>query len=274
MPSPTENAADAQMRCEECGVSSTKNELAANLWCCPSCDFHQPMPARARLELVADEGSLGRRVGETQGGDPLGFTDAQPYSTRLARARRKTGEGESFIASTCTIGGVPSVVGAFDFAFMGGTMSAAVGERVSEVFECGRAERRAVVIFTVSGGARMQEGTLSLFQMAKTAAARARLRDAGVPYISVLAHPTLGGVSASFGNLSDVCLAEPKARIGFAGPRVIEQLVGSALPAGFQRAEFVLEHGFIDRIVSRRRQRDELVRLVRLLSGVPSTERA
>lgn len=270
MPSATANSAEAPVKCEECGASSTRAELAASLWCCPACDFHLPMPAPNRLALIADEGTLGRRVGDAQGADPLDFNDSQPYAKRLARAREQTGEGESFIASTCTIGGVPAVVGAFDFAFMGGTMSAAVGERVAEVFECGRTERRAVVLFTASGGARMQEGTLSLFQMAKTAAARARLRDARVPYISVLAHPTLGGVSASFGNLSDVCLAEPKARIGFAGPRVIEQLVGSALPSGFQRAEFVFEHGFIDRIVRRTDQREELVRLVRLLSGVPA----
>lgn len=274
MPSATANSGDATVRCEECGASSTRAQLAASLWCCPACDFHLPMPARNRLALVADPGSIGRSVGEVRGGDPLGFKDSQPYPARLARARDKTGEDESFIASTCTIGGVPAVVGAFDFAFMGGTMSAAVGERVAEVFECGRTESRCVVLFTASGGARMQEGTLSLFQMAKTAAARQRLRDARVPYISVLTHPTLGGVSASFGNLSDVCLAEPKARIGFAGPRVIEELVGSALPSGFQRAEFVFEHGFVDRIVSRHDQREELVRLVRLLSGVASLKGA
>lgn len=258
---------DVTTRCEDCGVVTPGRVLETTAWCCPACDLHLPMPARARLESLADPGSLQALTSDTTGGDPLGFVDSKPYAQRLEEARARTGEGESFISAACTIGGVDSVVGAFDFAFMGGTMSAAVGERVVEAFELGRTQRRAVLLCTATGGARMQEGTLSLFQMAKGTAARVRLRDAGVPFISVLGHPTLGGVAASFGTQADVCLAEPRARIGFAGPRVIEQLVGSALPAGFQRAEFVGQHGFVDRIVHRRQLRDELVRLVRLLSG-------
>lgn len=261
-------------RCEDCGVVTPEQVLETTDWCCPGCGLHLPMPARARLRSLADPGSLQSLVSDTTGGDPLTFVDSRPYGKRLQEARARTGEGESFIAAACTVGGVDSVVGAFDFAFMGGTMSAAVGERVAEAFERGRTQRRAVVLCTASGGARMQEGTLSLFQMAKCSAARSRLRDAGVPYVSVLGHPTLGGVAASFATQADVCLAEPRARIGFAGPRVIEQLVGSALPEGFQRAEFVQQHGFVDRIVPRSQLRAEVVRLVRLLSGRPSGESA
>lgn len=258
-------------RCESCRTEIDGDTLARSHWVCPRCESLLGMPSRARHELVADPGSLEPFQDEVKGGDPLNFVDSRPYPERLALAREQSGEGESFAAATCTIGDVATVVGAFDFAFMGGTMSASVGERVSRAFERACDERRAVVLFTASGGARMQEGTLSLFQMAKTSAARARLRAAGLPYVSVLCHPTLGGVAASFGTQADVCLAEPQARIGFAGPRVIEQLVGHALPPGFQRAEFLLERGFLDRIVPREHLRRELVALVRLLSGRPST---
>jgi acetyl-CoA carboxylase carboxyl transferase beta subunit len=253
--------------CEGCAAVTPPDELARALWVCPACGFHRAMPAGARLRLLADDGSPGPLVTTVVGGDPLQFKDSRPYPERLAEARRETGESESFIAATATVGGVPSLVGALDFAFMGGTMSAAVGERVSRVFEQAADERRAVVLCTASGGARMQEGTLSLFQMTKTAAALSRFRRARRPYVAVLCHPTLGGVAASWGSLADVTLAEPKARIGFAGPRVIEQLLGRPLPPDFQRAEFVAQHGFVDRIVPRDRLREELGRLLPLLAG-------
>jgi acetyl-CoA carboxylase carboxyl transferase subunit beta len=225
------------------------------------------MPLRARLALVADDASLGADLTPVTGGDPLSFVDARPYAARLDEARRQLGETESFVAARATVGGVPAVVGAMEFAFLGGTMSAAVGERVARAFEAAADERRAVVLCTTSGGARMQEGTLALFQMAKTAAAVARFREARRPYVVVWGHPTMGGVAASFGSLADVRLAEPGARIGFAGPRVIEQLLGQPLPEGFQRAEFVLEHGQLDRVVPRERLKAELARLLPLLSG-------
>lgn len=257
----------AAARCEACNAPIEPAALAACLWCCPSCGFALPMPARARLRLIADPDSLGADVAAIVGGDPLAFVDSRPYPERLAEARAQTGESEAFVAARANLGGVAAIVGALDFGFLGGSMSAAVGERVATVFELAAAEARAVVLCTSSGGARMQEGTLSLFQMAKTAAAVARFRLARRPYVSVLAHPTLGGVAASFGSLADVRLAEPGARIGFAGPRVVEQLLGKPLPPGFQRAEFALEHGQVDRVVSRDRLAAELATLLGLLGA-------
>jgi acetyl-CoA carboxylase carboxyl transferase subunit beta len=261
------SAAVVATACEACQSKLAPAEWRRLLWVCPSCDFPNPMPARARLSLVTDPGSLGDIVVRVTGGDPLGFSDQRPYPARLDQARTQSGEDESFIAAPATIGGVPAVVGAFDFAFMGGTMSVAAGERVAEVFDRAGNERRAVVLCTSSGGARMQEGTLALFQMTKTVAALARFRAARRPYVTVLCHPTLGGVGASFATRADVLIAEPRARIGFAGPRVIEQLLGHALPAVFQRAEFLREHGFVDRVVPRQRLHDELARLLPMLSG-------
>ena len=257
----------AVVRCEGCGAPIDEAVLPARLWCCGACGFSLPMPLRARLKLVADEGSLEDDLRPVVGGDPLSFVDSRPYAQRLDETRAQLGETESFAAARATVGGVPSIVGAMEFAFLGGTMSAAVGERVAQAFELAAAERRAVVLCTTSGGARMQEGTLALFQMAKTAAAVARFREVRRPYVVVWGHPTMGGVAASFGALADVRLAEPGARIGFAGPRVIEQLLGQALPEGFQRAEFVLEHGQVDRVVPRDRLKAELARLVPLLAG-------
>jgi acetyl-CoA carboxylase carboxyl transferase beta subunit len=237
------------------------------LWVCPNCRFHNPMPAEPRLRLVADPGSLGPLTETPVGGDPLRFVDTRPYPERLAEARAQTGQDESFLAAPATVGGVPAMLGAFDFAFMGGTMSVAVGERVARLFERAGDEKRSVIICFSSGGARMQEGTLALFQMTKTVMALQQFRLARKPYVAVLCHPTLGGAGASFGMLADVLIAEPQARIGFAGPRVIEQLLGHPLPPGFQSAEFLSKRGFIDRIVERPRLHEELARLIPLLSG-------
>jgi acetyl-CoA carboxylase carboxyl transferase subunit beta len=260
---------DSRTACEGCTARLETTSLRESLWICPACGFHLPMPARARLALVADPGSLGADIDGTTGLDPLRFSDLRPYPERLAQARATTGETESFISATATIGGVAAVVGALDFAFLGGTLSAAAGERVARAFERAADERRAIVLCTSSGGARMQEGTLSLFQMAKTAAALAAFRRTRRPYLALLGHPTFGGVAASFGLRADVLLAEPAARIGFAGPRVIEQLLGHALPPGFQRAESLFERGQVDLILRRTELRAVLARLVPLLCGTP-----
>jgi acetyl-CoA carboxylase carboxyl transferase subunit beta len=194
--------------------------------------------------------------------DPLGFSDGKPYPVRVEAARRATGEGEAILTGAGTMGGVPIAFGAFVFRFMGGSMGSVVGEKVTRLFERAAATGRPVVLLQASGGARMQEGILSLMQMAKAVAARERLRDAGLPFLSVLLDPTTGGVAASFALLGDVNVAEPGALIGFAGPRVIETTIRQTLPPGFQRAEFLLEHGMIDLIAPRPRMKESLVRLL------------
>jgi acetyl-CoA carboxylase carboxyl transferase beta subunit len=253
--------------CEECRAPLEAAALAAALHCCPTCGFHLPMPARARLALLCDEGSVEADLPGAVGTDPLSFIDSRPYLERLEQARAESGETEAFVAARARIGGSACVVGAFDFRFLGGTLSTAVGERLCTAFEVAAAERRAVVIATASGGARMHEGTLALFQMARTSAARLAFAATGRPFVVLMTHPTMGGVAASFASLADVRLAEPGARIGFAGPRVVEQLLGSPLPPGFQRAEFLQAHGQLDGIVARADQRALLVRLVPLLCG-------
>ena len=226
------------------------------------------MPAASRLAHLADPGSLGDRLSIAVGTDPLQFVDTRPYPDRLAEARGQTGETEAFVSARATVGGVPTLLGAFDFRFMGGSLSVAVGERICQAFDIAREERRAVLIATHSGGARMQEGTLALFQMSRTVAACERFRAAaGMPFVVILGHPTMGGVAASFSSLADVRLAEPKARIGFAGPRVVEELLGAQLPPDVQRAEHQFDHGQVDRIVPRSEQRNLLTRLLPLLAA-------
>lgn len=263
---PARSVSSETTGCDECGVARSADAWRAALWICPACHFPNSMPVLARLELLADPGSLGSLIIEVAGSDPLRFVDQRSYPERLAQARSQTGMSESFVAAPATVGNVRAIVGAFEFSFMGGTMSLAAGERVARVFEQAADEGRAVVLAIATGGARMQEGTLALFQMTKTVAALSRFRRCRLPYIAVFCHPTLGGVSASFASLADVILAEPRARVGFAGPRVIEQLLGHKLPADFQRAEFVLEHGFIDRVVPREQLSGELAVLLPLLS--------
>ncbi|MCA9569335.1 MAG: hypothetical protein KC656_15920, partial [Myxococcales bacterium] len=204
--------------------------------------------------------------------DMLGFVDSQPYPRRLAAARKKTGRMDAFISCTADVGGVTCEVGCFDFRFMGGSMGAVVGEHVTRVFERALKHGRPAIVVSASGGARMQEGVISLMQMAKTCAALARLQDAGLPYISVLTHPTTGGVAASFSMLGDLIIAEPEALIGFAGARVIEQTIGESLPEGFQTSEYLLDHGMVDAIVSRGQLRGTLIRLLRQFLALPSLE--
>ena len=225
------------------------------------------MGARTRLESFLDEGSLEEVAIDLQSGDPLKFTDSKPYPGRIEKAQNAVGERDAFVLAKGKLNQRPIVAGAFEFRFLGGSMGSVVGEKVTRSFELALEERCPVVVFSASGGARMQEGILSLMQMAKTCAAIARFRESGQPYISVLTDPTTGGVAASFAMLGDVILAEPNALVGFAGPRVIEQTIRQKLPEGFQRSEFLLDHGVIDQIVPRQELRPRVSRIVELLVG-------
>jgi acetyl-CoA carboxylase carboxyl transferase subunit beta len=253
-------------RCQACGEFLRREDLESRARVCSLCGEHHKIDGIDRLELIVDEGSFEELDQEVGSADPLGFVDSKPYEGRLAASVRKTRRNSAFASGRATIGGRPVQIGTFLFGFMGGSMGSAVGEKVTRLFERGLAERTPVVCISASGGARMQEGVLSLMQMARSTAALARLRDAGLPYISVLTHPTTGGVAASFAMLGDVILAEPKALIGFAGPRVIEQTIRQVLPEGFQRSEYLLEHGMVDQIVDRRELKARLARLLALIT--------
>ena len=256
-------------KCERCGVVLYRPELEENLEVCPKCNFHMPIRARARLAALLDEG-MGHEIGAELGPtDVLKFKDQKKYSDRIKAAQKATGERDALIAMEGKLKGHDIVVSAFDFAYMGGSMGSVVGERFTLAAERALELRCPFVNFSASGGARMQESLFSLMQMAKTSAALGRLRAAGLPYISVLTHPTTGGVSASFAMLGDLNLAEPEALIGFAGQRVIEQTVREKLPEGFQRSEFLLEHGTVDQIVDRREMRERLAHLLAMLMRQP-----
>lgn len=238
-------------RCSQCGTLLYAKHLEQNLKVCTECSYHFRLSARERIEYLLDTGSFQELDAGLAPGDPLGFVDTMPYVERIAENRRKTGAQEAAIYGTGTIGEYPVVICVLDFAFLGGSMGSVVGEKVARAIERGIESRTPVLICSSSGGARMQEGTLSLMQMAKTSAALARLAEAGIPYFSLLSDPTYGGVSASFATLGDLIIAEPKARAGFAGPQVIEQTIRQKLPEGFQTAEFLMEKGQIDLIVPR-----------------------
>ncbi|QDA58349.1 acetyl-CoA carboxylase, carboxyltransferase subunit beta [Thermomonas aquatica] len=252
-------------KCERCGAVLYRPELEENLEVCPKCNFHMPIRARARLAALLDDG-MGHEIGAELGPtDVLKFKDQKKYSDRIKAAQKSTGERDALVAMEGKLKGHNVVAAAFDFAYMGGSMGSVVGERFTLAAERALELRCPFVCFSASGGARMQESLFSLMQMAKTSAALGRLRAAGLPYISVLTHPTTGGVSASFAMLGDLNIAEPEALIGFAGQRVIEQTVREKLPEGFQRSEFLLEHGTVDQIVDRREMRDRLAHLLALL---------
>jgi acetyl-CoA carboxylase carboxyl transferase subunit beta len=232
---------------------------------CPKCGHHHAISARNRLGALLDEGSGAELFADLEPVDILKFKDSKRYRDRISAAQKLTDEKDALIVMRGLLKTQPLIVAAFEFRFMGGSMGSVVGEKFTRAAERALAERIPFVCFSASGGARMQEGLFSLMQMAKTSAALARLRDAGVPYISVLTHPTTGGVSASFAMLGDLNIGEPQALIGFAGPRVIEQTVRETLPEGFQRSEFLVEHGALDMIVDRREMRDKLADLLALL---------
>ena len=254
------------LKCPGCGEILYKDALAATAQVCGACGHHFPIGAMERLLLLIDEGTLVLHDEGLSPLDPLGFVDQKPYAERLAATRKKVGVRDAYIAGSACLDGIPLQIGTFNFRFMGGSMGSVVGEAITRQFERAAALRQPAIVISASGGARMQEGVLSLMQMAKTCAALVKLRDeAGVPYISVLTHPTTGGVAASFAMLGDVILAEPGALIGFAGPRVIEQTIGTTLPPGFQTSEYLLEHGMVDRIVHRGELRAALARVLHLL---------
>ncbi|HVI59183.1 MAG TPA: acetyl-CoA carboxylase, carboxyltransferase subunit beta [Luteimonas sp.] len=259
-------------KCERCGSVLYRPELEENLEVCPKCGFHMAIRARVRLAAFLDAGELqeiGAALGPT---DVLKFKDQKKYADRIKAAQKATGERDALVTVQGMLKRRPLVASAFDFAFMGGSMGSVVGERFTLGAERALEIGSPFVCFSASGGARMQESLFSLMQMAKTSAALARLRAAGLPYVSVMTHPTTGGVSASFAMLGDVNLAEPEALIGFAGPRVIEQTVREKLPEGFQRSEFLLEHGAVDQICDRRELRDRIASLLALLMRQPQPE--
>jgi acetyl-CoA carboxylase carboxyl transferase subunit beta len=246
-------------KCPSCDAALYKRELEESSQVCPHCSHHFRIGARQRLALLYDEGKYEELDSEVVSGDPLNFTDTKPYKERLEQARRKTGLPEAVINARGTMGGHAVLVSAMDFQFLGGSMGVAVGEKITRTIERALRESAAVVVVSMSGGARMQEGTLSLMQMAKISAALARLDAARLPFVSVLTDPTTGGVTASFAMLGDINIAEPKALIGFAGPRVIEQTIRQKLPKDFQTAEFLIEHGMLDAVVDRREARDFII---------------
>jgi len=247
------------VKCLECETPLFKRDLEESLQVCPKCNYHFRIGARERLALLYDEAAYEELDNDVISSDPLGFVDTKPYPQRLEQARRATGLPEAVITARGKIGGHAVYAGAMDFSFLGGSMGSAVGEKLTRLIERAVRERAAVVTVASSGGARMQEGTLSLMQMAKIAAALGLLNEARLPFISILTDPTTGGVTASFAMLGDVIIAEPKALIGFAGPRVIEQTIRQKLPKDFQRSEFLLEHGMLDAVVDRRKMRDFLI---------------
>ncbi len=255
------------IKCDGCSATVDSEKIRESLRCCPHCGYHFSMPTEERLALLLDEGSAHEQDLEIAPLDPLGFRDSKRYADRLVALQKNTGQADAFRSFLASIDGVPVSFGMFQFEFMGGSMGSVVGEKITRVFERAAAKKIPAIVLSSSGGARMQEGILSLMQMAKTSAALQRLRSLGVPYVSVLLHPTTGGVAASFAMLGDVILAEPGAMIGFAGPRVIEQTIRQKLPEGFQRAEFLLRHGIIDSIVPRAELRPKLGQLLRLLRG-------
>lgn len=265
---------DAWTKCPSCEAQVFNRHLERSMRICPSCGHHFRMSVGERLDLLLDQGSFEERDAGLESVDPLRFHDDRPYPDRLEASRIKTGLRDALVWGVGSISGHRVAIGIFDFRFMGGSMGSVVGEKVARCFEAALAERIPAIIVSASGGARMQEGTLALMQLAKTTAPLVRLDHAGVPFIVVLTDPTTGGVLASFASLGDVTLAEPKALIGFAGARVASDTVGEEMPEGYQSAEFLLDHGFLDAVVARGELRPTLARLLKLLPVAPAAEEA
>ncbi|MEE8528936.1 MAG: acetyl-CoA carboxylase, carboxyltransferase subunit beta [Gammaproteobacteria bacterium] len=254
-------------KCPECDAVLYGAEVERNIHVCPKCSHHMRISARERLESFLDDGGQKEIGVDLKPGDPLKFKDSKKYRDRLQQAQKNTGENDALVVMRGRLDGQPLVACAFEFKFMGGSMGSVVGEKFALAAEVCLKEEIPLICFSASGGARMQEALFSLMQMSKTSAVLARMAENGIPYISVMTDPTTGGVSASLAMLGDINIAEPKALIGFAGPRVIQQTVGETLPDGFQRSEFLLEHGALDMIVDRREMRSRIADLLRMLGG-------
>jgi acetyl-CoA carboxylase carboxyl transferase subunit beta len=254
-------------KCRECSEILYTKEIVRNLRVCPKCNYHMGLTSRERARSILDDGRFEEIERGMRSTDPLRFTDTKPYGERLAKSQQETGLEDAVLVVRGKISGIPVILAALEYRFIGGSMGVVVGEKVTRAVERALEERSPLIIVSRSGGARMQEGAISLMQMAKISAALARLDEARVPYISILTDPTTGGVTASFAMLGDVNIAEPKALIGFAGPRVIEQTIRQPLPAGFQRSEYLLEHGMLDRIVERGAMKETLSKLLRFFTA-------
>ncbi len=254
-------------KCVKCAEIILHKELKDNLNVCPKCDHHYPLAVWDRIHSLVDEGSFVEMDANLRSSDPLQFEDSKPYAKRLIEMHKKTGRLDAFVAGRATVNGRTYHLGVFDFQFMGGSMGSVVGEKIARLLMRAAERKEPAVIVSSSGGARMQEGLVSLMQMAKTCAAVSKMREAGAPYISILCHPTTGGVAASFAMLGDINIGEPNALIGFAGPRVIEQTIRAQLPEGFQRAEYLLEHGMLDLICHRDSMRVTISRIFDILAA-------
>ena len=261
---------DVFEKCPQCGAVLYRARLEQNLLVCPECGHHNRIGAEEYLTLLLDDGAYDELDRNLRSGDPLSFVDLKPYPERLEAAERETGRGDAVVTAAGTLDGIEVAAAVMDFQFIGGSMGSVVGEKITRLAHRSLDERRPLLIVSASGGARMMEGILSLMQMAKTSAVLARLHEAGVPYVSILTNPTMGGVTASYAMLGDIIVAEPGALIGFAGPRVIEQTIKQELPEGFQRSEFLLEHGMVDAIVDRRELKATIARLLRHMLGLPA----
>ena len=253
------------MKCPSCGEIVYKEEVSANLEVCPKCDHHFNLPRQARIDLFADEGTFEEWAGDIKSIDTLGFTGKQSYIDKLEANQKKTGWDDAITVGGCQMGARDIGLGVMDFSFLGASMGSVVGECVTHLIERCTAEKRPVLLVCASGGARMYEGLLSLMQMAKTSAALARHAEAGLPFIPILTHPTMAGVMASYATLGDLIVAEPEALIGFAGPRVIKETTQQDLPEGFQRSEFLQQHGLIDMVVPRKELRERMILVLEYL---------
>ena len=254
-------------KCKGCGEILYREKLTQNLSVCPTCGFHFRVSAEDYLDILLDEGSFDEVDAHLSSADPLGFTDLKAYPDRIAAAEKKVGRKDAVITGVADLDGITVAIAFMDFRFIGGSMGSVVGEKIARAGRIALAKEIPFIVLSASGGARMMEGIYSLMQMAKTSAVLARLHEKGLPYISILTDPTTGGVTASYAMLGDVNLAEPDALIGFAGPRVIEETIKQELPEGFQRSEFLKEHGMVDRVVDRREMKVTISRLLRHMMG-------
>jgi acetyl-CoA carboxylase carboxyl transferase subunit beta len=259
--------ADVWEKCEACGHTDIREKFVRNFNVCPNCDYHRRYRATDYASLILDDGSVEELELDIKSTDPLGFPE---YTARLKKATTNAGDGDALLAAGGTVAALPVSLGVMDFAFMGGSMGSVVGEKIARLGQRSLERKHPLIVVCASGGARMQEGVLSLMQMAKVSAMLAQLAERRIPYIAILTNPTTGGVSASYAMLGDAIIAEPGAVIGFAGPRVIKQTLGQDLPEGFQTAEFLLDHGMLDQVVHRRDLKQTVSQLLRHMSGKPA----